>query len=81
MKYAINIGDLTTEPILGLIFGDVIDKGSIIHAEKTIDGMATALQCPEDRAKAIVETIRLKKKEKNLFRIYESKTGKSWKRI
>ena len=79
-RYAINIGDLTKEPILGMIFADVLKSKKIVTAEKNLDGAAVIIDCGRERAKSIVETIRLKR-EKHYLRCYVSSTGKSWKRI
>ena len=80
MKYAINIGDLTKEPILAMVFNDVLASRKIVKAENTLAGGAVLIDCEETRAKSIVDVIRIKC-AKHYLRCYESKTGNSWKRI
>jgi hypothetical protein len=80
--YAINIADLTKDDILKsfLILPVCTNKKTVNVDKKRLDEMAVILECPDEQSIAIVEVIR-KKYSKNLFRCYESKTGKNWKRI
>lgn len=82
MKYAVNIADLTKDNIvkLFLVLPVCQNKLTVNIAKDRLDETAVILECDEIRAKAIVDVIR-SKYHKNLFRCYESKTGKSWKRI
>ena len=79
--YAVNIADLTKDKDnvwAPFLIGPV--KGDVIEAEKgRFDGMALTLECNEERAKAIVEVIRLKYKKCEI-RCYGGK-GKTWKRV
>jgi len=79
---AVNIGDLTRDPLLAqLAIAPVIPNRRIVDAEKLPDGAAIVLECPDDRAEAILWLIR-RKYPKHLIRVYRSKTGKGgWKRV
>lgn len=81
MKYAVNISDMTKDfAIVQILLKSHIDGKKIIRTEKTVDGMAVLMNCDEETMNNIVEIVRLKY-SKNLFRFYESRTEKSWKRI
>lgn len=79
---AVNILDLTKDKILAdFLIAPIIQNKTIVHAEQgKLDGGAVILDCPDEQGRAIIEIVR-KKYSKNLFRFYESKTGKNWKRI
>lgn len=72
--YSVNVMDMTKDDILStFMIAPVIRSRQIIETEKgRIDGMAIVLDCPEERAKAIIEVIR-SKYGKNEFRCYEGK--------
>jgi len=72
--YSVNVMDMTKDDILStFMIAPVIRSRQIIEAEKgRIDGMAVILDCPEERARAIIEVIR-SKYGKNEFRCYEGK--------
>ena len=60
-EYAINISDATKDPfMMGMMLGPVTRSRYVIEAEKTIDGSAVVLECDTERAKAIVDVIRMK---------------------
>jgi len=72
--YSVNVMDMTKDDILStFMIAPVIRSRQIIEAEKgRIDGMAVILDCPEERARAIIEVIR-SKYGKNEFRCYDGK--------
>jgi hypothetical protein len=72
--YSVNVMDMTKDDILStFMIAPVIRSRQIIEAEKgRIGGMAVVLDCPEERARAIIEVIR-SKYGKNEFRCYEGK--------
>jgi len=72
--YSVNVMDMTKDDILStFMIAPVIRSRQIIEAEKgRIDGMAVILDCPEERARAIIGVIR-SKYGKNEFRCYEGK--------
>jgi len=72
--YSVNVMDMTKDNILStFMIAPVIRSRQIIEAEKgRIDGMAVILDCPEERARAIIEVIR-SKYGKNEFRCYDGK--------
>ena len=72
--YSVNVMDMTKDDILStFMIAPVIRSKQIIETEKgRIDGMAVILDCPEERARAIIEVIR-RKYGKNEFRCYEGK--------
>ena len=82
MYYAVNLADITKPEYMfpaSLLITPV--KGPVVEAERRrMDGMAVRLDCDEERAQAIVAVFRMKA-DKHELRCYESKTGKSWKRI
>lgn len=82
--YAVNAADLTLadNAILAMfLIAPVCQNRTLVDAEpKRIDGMAVLLECGDERAEAIVHTVRLKR-QKHELRIYQSKTGKNWKRV
>ena len=81
MQYAVNIGDMTLDKtISSILLAPLIKDRSIIKAEKTVDGGAVRLEGTEERIKAAIAVVRMKY-SKARFRFYESKTGKSWKRV
>ena len=73
-QYSVNVFDLTKDDILStFMIAPVIQSKIIIDVEKgRIDGKAVVLDCPAERATAIIEIIR-KKYGKNEFRCYEGK--------
>ena len=79
--FAVNIEDLTTDKTLAqFLFAPVLGSRQIVNAEKgMVDGSAVVLDCDDERAKGMIWLVR-RKYSKNLFRIYESKNGKTWKR-
>ncbi|MHA1662686.1 MAG: hypothetical protein ACTSVR_05450 [Candidatus Thorarchaeota archaeon] len=81
-QFAINVSDLSQEQILAMIYSDVLANKVLVNTEPDrIDGIAVVIECEEERAKAIVETIRLKK-NKNEMRIFESTDYmKTWRKI
>jgi len=82
--YAVNVADLTKDGILAqFLVAPVIPDRQIVKAEPgKIDGGAVLLQTDEERASAIVETIRLKW-PKHALRCYRRKTdsAKTWARV
>jgi hypothetical protein len=72
--YSINVMDLTKDDILStFMIAPVIPSRQIINVEPgRVDGHAVVLECPEERAKAIIEVIR-KNYGKNEFRCYQGK--------
>ena len=83
MYYAVNIIDMTREPvIMGLLLSPVTPGRFQVDAEPgMVDGKALLIESEPERALAICQVIRLKQ-PKHLLRCYESKTGKGgWRRI
>lgn len=84
-QYAINVADLTRfaqqgplSPVM-LLVRPVMTK-NIVQAEgRRWDGDAAVLDCPDERALAIVEIIR-RKIPKHQLRIYHG-AGRTWKRV
>jgi hypothetical protein len=72
--YSVNAMDMTKDDILStFMIAPVIRSRQTIEVEKgRIDGHAVVLDCPEERAKAIIEVIRMKY-GKNEFRCYAGK--------
>jgi len=72
--YSVNVMDLTKDDILTtFMIAPVIKSRQLVDVEKgRVDGTAVILDCPEERAKAIVEVIR-NKYGKNEFRCYAGK--------
>lgn len=72
-QYSINIADLTKDAILGpILIAPVTPNRTIIDAEPgRMDGMAILLECDEERAKAIIDVIRIKH-EKHDIRCYKN---------
>jgi hypothetical protein len=72
--YSVNVMDLTKDGILTtFMIAPVIKSRQLVDVEKgRIDGTAVILDCPEERAKAIIEVIR-NKYGKNEFRCYAGK--------
>jgi len=81
MLYAINVADMTKDPILSqVLIGPLVPNRIIVKAEPDrIDGGAVQLQCSEEQAENVLAVIRLKYKPHE-FRVYRSKTGKRWVR-
>ena len=73
-QYSINVFDLTKDDILStFMIAPVVQSKILIDVEKgRIDGKAVLLECPDERALAIIEIIR-KKYGKNEFRCYDGK--------
>jgi len=83
MQYAVNVGDLTRDHILGaFLVGPLVPSRRLVHAEPgRIDGGAVVLECDEKQALGVVGVIRMKYPP-HLIRCYESKTGNGgWKRM
>jgi len=81
MNYAVNIGDMTKDFVISqILLKPHIAGKEIVKTEKAVDGMAVLLNCDNETVVNIIDVVRLKY-SKNSFRFYESKTGKSWKRI
>lgn len=72
--YSINVMDLTKDDILSTyMIAPVIQSRQLVNVEPSrVDGHAVVLDCPEERALAIIEVIR-KKYGKNKFRCYAGK--------
>ena len=81
MDYAVNIADLMNHPVAAfLISPEVIPNGKCIKAEGDhMDGCALLLECNEERAKAIIDVIRMNCKKHEL-RCYE-RNKTAWRRI
>ena len=80
---AVNIVDMAQDKIMAAFLLSPVFSGErkVVKAEKgKLDGAALILDCPDERADAIIEIVR-KVYHKNKFRFYESKTGVGWKRI
>ncbi len=73
-QISINVMDMTKDSILSqFMIAPVIQSRALFNAEPgRVDGMAVVLDCPEERARAIVDVIRMKY-GKNEFRCYEGK--------
>ena len=83
MNYAVNIADLWKYPIAAIMLSpDVIPNMRRVKAEGEgrMDGCALLLECNEERAKAIIDVIRLNCKKHEL-RCYETSSYKAWKGI
>jgi hypothetical protein len=86
MVYAVNIGDFITlaksDAALRFVIGPLIDPSAVIEVERgRIDGFGAILDCSEERASAIIEIVR-KRRKKYQFRFYQSETGEgSWVRV
>lgn len=72
--YSVNVMDMTKDDILStFMIAPVIQSRQIVNIEKNrVDGHAVVLDCPEERANAIIEVIRMKY-GKNEFRCYAGK--------
>jgi len=88
MQYAVNLADLTfreVEMAVRLLLSPVCPNKLVVDAEKKrVDGAALVLECEEERAQAICEVLQtLVYPRKGLRgpRCYESKTGKSWRKV
>ncbi len=79
---AVNVSDMTRDSILAVfLIAPVMHSHIQVNAEpKNIDGQAVLLGCDNEQARAIVDVVR-NRYSKNVFRFYESKTGKTWDRI
>lgn len=98
MFYAVNVADMTrfvgdfkimllVRPVM-LPPGQEPTEGNISALEKLNcesgrwDGMAVRLQCPEERAAAIVGLVRQWGYKRHQLRFYQSVTGRGgWKRV
>jgi len=71
-RYSVNVMDLTKDDVLStFMIAPVIQSRIIVDVEKgRIDGKAVVLDCPEERALAIIEIIH-QKYGKNEFRCYK----------
>ena len=69
-QYSVNVFDLTKDDILStFMIAPVIKSKIIVDVEKgRIDGKAVVLDCPEERATAIIEIIRKKYGKNGMFR-------------
>ncbi len=94
MKYAVNLGDLTTftrpDDILNpymMLLQPVLTREIVNCEREHFDGMAVLVDATEERFEAILKIIReglgkIKAVPKHKLRIYVSKTGKGgWKRV
>ncbi len=92
MKYSINVADLTNLaqdwPIIMDFMLAPFITWDIVTAEKgQVDGIAVLVQdIPGDQWDAIFQILRegmgaFPGYKRNLLRIYESRTGRGWKRI
>lgn len=82
MEYAVNIADMTKEPVMAnLLLGPHASDGIVQAEPGRVDGGAMRLTCDRDQMAAIIHVIRMRH-GKAAFRFYESKTGRGgWKRI
>lgn len=71
IRYSVNVTDMSKDNILStFMIAPVTQSKILVTVEKgRVDGTAVVLDCPEERAKAIIEIIR-KKYGKNEFRCY-----------
>jgi len=81
-QYAINIADLTRDPIMAsLLIGPVTAAHLIVRAEpNAADGHAVILECDQQRAKAILDVIRMRY-DKATVRCYRQGPRGGWRRI
>jgi hypothetical protein len=72
--YSVNVMDMTKDDILSsFMIAPVIKSRQLVDVEKgRVDGTAVVLDCPEERALAIIACIRMKY-GKNEFRCYSGK--------
>jgi len=82
--YAVNLGDLSevNNRIVGTYLVGPVMGNSVDVDPKKVDGIAVILDCDDERAQAIVDVIRIKRKRHEL-RCYVRKTptAKTWKKI
>ncbi len=73
-KLSVNVMDMTKDDILStFMIAPVIRSKILIDAERgRVDGTAVLLDCPEERARAIIAVIR-QKYGKNELRCYDGK--------
>jgi len=74
-EISVNVSDLSSvnDPMLAMLLSPVTKSRMVVNPQpKMIGGMAVVLDCERDRAKAIVEVIRMKY-NKNKIRIYDGK--------
>jgi hypothetical protein len=80
--YAINLADLAYPErviVARCLIAPV--QGEIVATDAhRFDEMAVTLDCDDERAKAIVDTIRLKFK-RNTLRCYRGQLGGAWERV
>jgi len=72
--YSVSIADLTRQPLLAALLIEPVTKGRQIREITTreIDGHgALVLECDDDRAQAIIATIRIKHR-KNTLRCWKN---------
>ena len=72
--YSINVADMSKDPITSqFLIAPVIRSRQIVDNEPgRFDGGAVVLECDDERAKAIIDVIRMKY-GKNEFRCYQGK--------
>lgn len=83
MKYAVNVADMAKLGLVAeILVAPVVPQRLVVETSKArFDEMAVVLECEEERAKAIVEVIRLKFRPREM-RCYQSSTGRGgWKGI
>ena len=82
MRYAVNLADLMGNSMgrfmARLIVRPVAGESVQVSAER-FDEEALILDCDEERAEAIIRTLRMSL-SKNDLRCYQSENGKGWRR-
>ena len=83
-RYAVNLGDLVRPEnrIVASAMIAPVQGGTVEVDRQRVDGVAVLLNCDDERAQAIVDVIRLKRRKHEL-RCYVRKTdtAKTWKSI
>ena len=84
MSYAVNILDMLPEDkiLAQVLLLPIVDPHTVADVEPgRVDGKACVLLCDDERGKAVVDIIRMKK-EKHELRCYHQKPGcKTWARV
>ena len=77
MKYAVNVADLTKDPVLArFLFAPLLRTEEKVDAEPgLLDGKAVVIDCDSKKFEAILQIVR-RKYNKNEFRLYERKKTK-----
>jgi len=87
IEYAVNLADLSRSEmqfIAGILLGPVIKGRNCVDAEPgRADGAAVVLECEQERAEAIIDTLRtgFKARAWPKPRAYKSKNGGKWRRV